>query len=196
METSLFAILSFVFTFSYLISSVAGLWPIPLSYQHGVGVVWIANDVAFSYSIADQKQQATNSSSPNASTTSLTLNTAASYAIVEAAIQRTQERLVKDNFVPWKFHPRNSNFEPSTNASRTNITRVLIQQNETDSAAILKPKAGEVSERYTLFISASGAVEITAISSIGILRALETFTQLFYKHSTPSSTNPSSRTAG
>ena len=44
--------------------------------------------------------------------------------------------------------------------------------------------AGEVSENYTLSISTSGNVAITAISSIGILRALDTFTQLFYQHST------------
>lgn len=61
---------------------------------------------------------------------------------------------------------------------------MAIQQNETDSSAVLKPMAGEVSENYTLSISTSGNVAITAISSIGILRALDTFTQLFYQHST------------
>ncbi|KAI4177665.1 MAG: hypothetical protein LQ343_000128 [Gyalolechia ehrenbergii] len=134
------------------------------------------------YSIANQTASLTNASS-NATTNS-TLNTASSYAIVQAAIQRTQDRLFEDNFVPWKFHPRNSDFEPPSNGSRTYIRNVSIQQNQTDSAAILKPLAGEVNEQYTLSISTAGAVEITAISSIGILRSLETFTQLFYRHST------------
>lgn len=35
-------------------------------------------------------------------------------------------------------------------------------------------------------LTTDGAVEITAISSIGILRALDTFTQLFYQHSADS----------
>ncbi|KAI4122937.1 MAG: hypothetical protein LQ338_005544 [Usnochroma carphineum] len=122
--------------------------------------------------------------SSNATTNSLpNLNAAASYAIVQAAIQRTQDRLFNDNFVPWKFHPRNSDFEPANNASQVLVKSVIIQQNQSDSAAILKPRAGEVNERYTLSITAAGAVEITSVSSIGILRALETFTQLFYEHS-------------
>ncbi|KAL8830275.1 MAG: hypothetical protein Q9170_005804 [Blastenia crenularia] len=109
--------------------------------------------------------------------------TPSSYAIVQAAIQRAQNQLSNDKFVPWKFHPRNSDFEPASNASKIYIQNVTIQQNQSDSAAILKPLAGEVNERYTLFVSGSGAVDITAVSSIGILRALETFTQLFYQHS-------------
>ncbi|KAL8648380.1 MAG: hypothetical protein Q9210_005016 [Variospora velana] len=112
-----------------------------------------------------------------------TLNTAASYTLVEAAIHRAQDRLSKDNFVPWKFHARNADFEPAANASKINIRNVTIQQQGFDSAAILKPLAGEVNERYTLSITTAGSVAITAVSSIGILRALETFTQLFYRHS-------------
>ena len=42
---------------------------------------------------------------------------------------------------------------------------------------------GTVDESYTLSISTDGQVLITAISSIGILHALETMTQLFYQHS-------------
>ncbi|KAL8946290.1 MAG: hypothetical protein Q9222_007291 [Ikaeria aurantiellina] len=108
------------------------------------------------------------------------------YAIVQAAIQRAQSRLLTDNFVPWKFHPRNSNFEPSSNASKVYVKSVLIQQNESDTSAVLKPLDGQVDESYTLSISQSGAVQITAISSIGILHALETFTQLLYQHSADS----------
>lgn len=85
--------------------------------------------------------------------------------------------------MPWKFHARNADFEPAANASRINIRNVTIQQQGIDSAAILKPLAGEVNERYTLSITTAGSVAITAVSSIGILRALETFTQLFYRHS-------------
>ncbi|KAL9016484.1 MAG: hypothetical protein Q9185_006177 [Variospora sp. 1 TL-2023] len=122
--------------------------------------------------------------SSNASATrSPTLSTAASYALVKAAIQRAQDRLSQDNFVPWKFHARNADFEPAANASRINIRHVTIQQQGIDSAAILKPLAGEINERYTLSITTAGSVAITAVSSIGILRALETFPQLFYRHS-------------
>ncbi|KAL8688907.1 MAG: hypothetical protein Q9218_005294 [Villophora microphyllina] len=180
-------ILSFISCIFILIDKASlswALWPVPASYQHGVEVVWIANDVAFRYSIANETAASPDVS--NATTASVTLNSASSYAIVEAAIQRTQDRLFNDNFVPWKFHPRNSVFEPNHTATRTFITSVTLQQNRTDSASILKPLAGEVNESYNLSITTSGAVLITAISSIGILRALDTFTQLFYKHSVQS----------
>ncbi|KAL8695928.1 MAG: hypothetical protein Q9201_007898 [Fulgogasparrea decipioides] len=165
-------------------SLISALWPLPLAYEHGTSAVWIANGLAFSYAIANQT--ASSSSSRNATASNVTLNTASTYAIVQAAIQRAQDRLFNDNFVPWKFHPRNSDFEPASNVSKTYIRSVTIQQNQTDSPAILRPLAGQVNERYTLSITTSGVVLITALSSIGVLRALETFTQLFYKTSASS----------
>ncbi|KAL9595300.1 MAG: hypothetical protein Q9219_006522 [cf. Caloplaca sp. 3 TL-2023] len=196
---------SYIFLFFLYASIGSALWPLPSSYEHGVNVVWVANDTTFSYAIANQvalhsyisSHQAITDfcindqttfypwNSSNATNNSISsLSTATSYAIVQAAIQRAKNQLFNDKFVPWKFHPRNSNFEPSSNASRTYIKSVTIQQNQSDSAAILKPLAGQVNERYTLFISTSGAVQITAVSTIGVLRALETFTQLFYHQST------------
>ncbi|KAL8787710.1 MAG: hypothetical protein Q9213_002030 [Squamulea squamosa] len=164
--------------FTSLAPLASALWPLPSSYEHGLNVVWLDRDLTFQYAITNQSSSA----SPLPS-----LNTATSYALVQAAIQRAQERLLNDTFVPWKFHPRNVDFEPGSNAMRTLIKNVTIQQNETDSSSVLKPLAGEVNENYTLTISTSGHVDITAISSIGILRALDTFTQLFYQHSIDSS---------
>lgn len=103
-----------------------------------------------------------------------------SYSIVQAAIARTQDELSNDNFVPWKFHPRNSIFEPPSNVSYGTISNVTIQQNSTDPPNVLKPLAGAVDESYSLIIAVNGAVMINAVSSVGIIRALETFTQLFY----------------
>ncbi|KAL8636321.1 MAG: hypothetical protein Q9228_006272, partial [Teloschistes exilis] len=147
----------------------------------GIDVVWLANNVAFRYAIANETTSPSKLS--NATAPSVTLNSSSSYAIVEAAIQRARDRLFGDNLVPWKFHPRNSNFEPNVTAPKVYISSVTIQQNRSDAISILKPLDGEVNENYTLSITTSGAVVITAVSSIGVLRALDTFTQLFYKHS-------------
>lgn len=103
-------------------------------------------------------------------------------AIIQSALHRTRQRLFEDKFVPWKFHPRNSPFEPSL-ASQTLIHHVYIQQNHTDTKNASRPLVGEVDESYTLSITKDGAVRITAASSNGVLYALETFTQLFYQHS-------------
>jgi hexosaminidase len=84
--------------------------------------------------------------------------------------------------VPWKFHPRNSDFEPAT-CCKTNVTSITLTQTGTDSPNVLKPLAGEVDESYTLTVSKEGEVLIQAPSSIGLSHGLTSFTQLFYKHS-------------
>lgn len=84
--------------------------------------------------------------------------------------------------MPWKFHPRNSQFEPPCD-SQTLIHDVYVQQNHTESRNTSRPLAGQVDESYSLSITEDGAVLITAASSNGVLYALETFTQLFYQHS-------------
>ena len=60
---------------------------------------------------------------------------------------------------------------------------MTITQNASDPVNVFKSLAGGVDESYTLNIATNGAATITASSSIGILRALETFNQLFYQHS-------------
>jgi hexosaminidase len=102
--------------------------------------------------------------------------------VIQAAIQRAQKTLFDQNFVPWKFHPRNSDFEPATSGKK-NITSITLSQTGTDSPNVLKPLAGEVDESYTLTVSDAGEVVIEAASSIGLSHGLTSFTQLFYKHS-------------
>ena len=102
-------------------------------------------------------------------------------SVVEAAVHRAQQKIFTDNFVPWKFHPRGSDFEPDLYVPKTYINSVIIQQDATDPENVYKALAGAVDESYTLSISSDGHVLITSVSSIGILRALETFTQLFYQ---------------
>ncbi|MCJ1427664.1 N-acetyl-glucosamine-6-phosphate deacetylase [Sticta canariensis] len=102
--------------------------------------------------------------------------------IIQSAFDRTRQNLFEDKFVPWKFHPRNSPFEPSLD-HQIFIHHVYVQQNRTESKNASRPLAREVDESYTLSITENGAVRITAVSSSGVLYALETFTQLFYQHS-------------
>lgn len=114
---------------------------------------------------------------------------AASTMIVQGAITRALDALWNNTIIPWKFHPRNSNFEPAVNgSSKIYINNVFLQQNQSDPVNVLKPLAGEIDESYTINIGSvqmptlvDGTVIITAATSIGLLRALETFTQLFYQ---------------
>jgi hexosaminidase len=54
---------------------------------------------------------------------------------------------------------------------------------EDDPADIAKPLAGNIDESYDLSLSENGHTTITANSSVGIARGLNTFTQLFYQSS-------------
>ena len=85
---------------------------------------------------------------------------------------------------PWMFHPRNEtrSFQPSS-SDRSFLTTLEITQTGKDDLSTFKPLAGEVDESYELSIETNGRATIRAVSSIGILRALETFTQLFYTYS-------------
>lgn len=107
--------------------------------------------------------------------------------IVETAIRRTYNTIFSQNFVPWKFHPRNSPFEPSPDASsRITITTVALIQTALDQTVPKLSVGGSINESYTLQVTAKGKATITAPSSLGIAHGLTTFTQLFFAHSSGS----------
>ncbi len=104
-------------------------------------------------------------------------------AILETAIVRVKQTILMKQFFPWKFHPRNSDFEPATNTTKTYIKSVSIQQNSSSGFWTSSSTLEGLDESYNLLILEDGKVSITTNSLIGVLRALETFSQLFYKHS-------------
>ncbi|CAI7672733.1 unnamed protein product [Penicillium discolor] len=159
--------------FLSFVGHVAALWPAPQSFTNGSSTVWIAEDFQVSYNQQDLPQ-------PKAG-----VKTISSLEIVAAAVQRTRESIFTSSIVPWKFHPRNEldKFEPPATGSKTYIRKLQITQTTNDSNSTFKPLAGTVDETYNLTIATNGAATISAVSSTGILRALETFTQLFYSHS-------------
>ena len=91
--------------------------------------------------------------------------------------------MFNEKFIPWKFHPRNSIFEPSENTTKSYITKVVLLQNASDPVNIFKALDGELDESYSLAFTVDSQATITSSTTIGILRALETLVQLFYQHS-------------
>ena len=63
------------------------------------------------------------------------------------------------------------------------VTELRITQTGHDNSSTFKPLDGQVDESYNLTITTDGKATISAPTSIGILHALTTFTQLFYTHS-------------
>jgi hexosaminidase len=103
--------------------------------------------------------------------------------VVKAGVSRTLAGIFDSKFVPWKLHKPGSDFEPDLSQGQTWIEKLEIVQTGEDEPSAFKPLAGEVDESYNLTVSTEGDVKLTAVSSIGVLRGLETFSQLFYHHS-------------
>lgn len=103
--------------------------------------------------------------------------------VLETAIVRVKQSILTDQFTPWKFHPRGSLFEPPTDAYKTVITNIVIQQNTSAHSWQPANHTDDIDESYTVSLMENGNVTITTISYLGALHALETISQLFYKHS-------------
>lgn len=165
---------------------VSALWPIPSSYESGNEVLWIDNDVEVNYKLSSevcldgetQWRMRADVCSKNGSNT---FADSAPEQIVNTAVERTFITIFELNFVPWKFNPRKSNYEPDA-GSRQYIKSITLQQNGADPGNVAKPSS-PVDESYTLTVPTSGEVLITANSSVGLSYGLTTFSQLFFWHS-------------
>lgn len=151
-----------------LILTVSALWPVPSSYSSGNQVLWIDGSVKVNYNSNPQ-----NGSHPWGS--------GGSRQIVNMAVQRTFATIFQQNFVPWKFNPRNSNYEPNA-SDGTLIKSITLHQNGVWSPNTTKASS-PMDESYTLSVPLSGEVVITANTSIGLAYGLTTFSQLFFQHS-------------
>jgi len=194
-----------LFALSLLVYHVAAIWPAPQSFTNGSSVVWLAGDFTTSYngcnvcffegislgftpSFYDDETKPFFESQLYIRTDRPGSGGFSSQDIVHSAVKRAQKTIFSENFVPWKFHPRNEldKHEPAAwGTTKTYIKELVITQTGTDDASTFKPLAGAVDESYNLTIGTNGSASITAVSSTGVLRGLETFTQLFYSHSKP-----------
>ena len=183
-----------------LVSSVLSIWPEPISLTTGGDVLWLHSDLkffvtcsgrplslgsphnayvyAFNWFQSVYTQLLSNSSSQGDST----VGTLSEEDILVEAIGRVQSTISSTQFVPWKLYSRTSSFEPDASAAKKYMSSVQISQLTLESS--FSPKgffAGD--ESYDISISAAGVAKLTANSTIGTIRALQTFEQLFYMHS-------------
>jgi hexosaminidase len=196
---SLIIMWSSIYLISVLCCQVLAIWPAPASFTNGSSVLWIAPNVQVIYNGGNVWWTPSHDDIPY-SQTELVLGVQSTngtgsaghhggfsgQSIVQPAITRALQTLFTQGLVPWKLVPRNqlSAYEPSPNLYKTYISSLTITQTRTDNSSTFKPLAGQVDESYNISIATDGTAKITAISSTGILHALETFIQLFYQHST------------
>lgn len=168
--------------------SVEAIWPLPSQYQHGDAILWIKQgEFSVAYNAPGQvshssllghwplffTHQAQQPHRRHGSGSDTPPN-------IASAIDRTTDTLFNKNFVPWKFHPRLSNFEPALDSSSVFVKSVTLQQHHPDPSY---NASGTVDESYILDMTRDGNVKISANSSVGLTYGLTSFTQLFYKHS-------------
>ncbi|OTB02332.1 glycoside hydrolase family 20 protein [Hypoxylon sp. CI-4A] len=159
------------------VTSVHAIWPIPEKISTGNSTLWIGEALLVTYN-GDKIPWIRNYipfGSPKFS----------SKEIVKGGVSRALKNILDDNFVPWKLYPRLAleKTEPNLWHHKTYISCLEIVQTEKDTDATFKPLAGDVDESYSLTVGINGEAKITAVSSTGVLRGLESFSQLFFQHS-------------
>lgn len=87
--------------------------------------------------------------------------------------------------MPRKFYPRGAQFEPATVDAKRYIERLVIEEDLRNDLGYIERQ--DNSEAYTIEVSEDGGALIKIASPLGGLHALETFAQLFFAHSSPSS---------
>ena len=201
------SLLSSVLWLCYLQNAAAAVWPQPATYQTGSQVLWLSPSLSTNYNPANgsivskrrrafpsmfeiyisaffgvdltvyrqahRRQPAYGSSSTPVSSTD----------ILESAIERMENNLKTTSLIPWKFNPKDANFEPPVNSNRTFISFINIELAANSNTTSNQTIDNEADESYSLTISTVGNVLIKINSAIGGVRALDTFTQLFYQHS-------------
>lgn len=182
------------------VSPVAALWPIPQNLTKGNSILYLHQNLEITYNGGSVCWTST-SDNPCTPTHTYTKNTLFeqlpytygfvpynpfdSKQIVQAGVSRTLGSIFSSDFVPWKQHRRNelNKFEPDLWQPQKFVRTLSIVQTGVDKPSTFKPLAGTVDESYSLTLNADGIARLTAVSSTGVLRGLETFSQLFYKHS-------------
>ncbi|KAF2202036.1 hypothetical protein GQ43DRAFT_414460 [Delitschia confertaspora ATCC 74209] len=164
---------------------ISAIWPIPVSYIHGDKELWIREDVQIYYDLGTDSDsdvqdwvvfQSDDSNRVDDKTSPLTPK-----RMLDSNIHRALRTILDSDYSPWKFHERGWT-DPSPSDNSTYITTLTLKQLQPNPENFEKALAGEVDESYTLRVSEEGAAMIEANSTIGLIRALTTFTQLFYQN--------------
>lgn len=101
--------------------------------------------------------------------------------VLQSAFERMKSSLFSERFVPFKFYPKNFEFEPNAKDSRIYVHQIAIEEHQRIDQQ--ETHLFESDEAYSLQVFEDGRTLIKIVSYRGGLHALNTFSQLFYAHS-------------
>lgn len=171
------------------------LWPQPKEFALGTSVLWLSPNVQFQSSANTTAGQYSRRSTYVAlfdsldflgAQTSGSSDTISEQLLLQSAIARTQKAITSTNFVPWKFYSKTVTWEPAMSGTEQTITTIQINQMSPAETSSSATDFFSGDESYSITISESGVAEINSNSTLGTMRALQTFEQLFYAHSSGS----------
>ncbi|KAI1874623.1 hypothetical protein JX265_004831 [Neoarthrinium moseri] len=194
-------LVSRVSTLLLSVTPALAIWPAPTSITTGNQTLWIEHNVQVTYNGGIVRWSSL--SHPSCPSAAIRTNEELlalqlpwyggfvppgsdfrSQDIVHGGVCRALDAILNQNFVPWKLYARNAvkQTEPAANKGKTLITKLEISQTGKDNSSTWKPVGGSVDESYSLSVDLKGTAKIEAVSAVGVLRALESFVQLFYQH--------------
>ncbi|EGX88104.1 beta-hexosaminidase beta chain [Cordyceps militaris CM01] len=166
---------------SFLVAALAAsptvaLWPIPVDISTGNKTLYIDKTINITYNGAALAY--TGCYNPPAG------SKFTSESIVQGGLTRCLNAIFNHGLVPWMLHQPGADFQPRCGPSEKNRvhTLAITQTGKDDAAGAFKPLAEQRDESYSLNVTADGGASITAKTAIGVLRGLETFSQLFFQH--------------
>ncbi|KJK89666.1 hypothetical protein H633G_06411 [Metarhizium anisopliae BRIP 53284] len=154
---------------------VDAIWPVPQQISTGQDVLFVDKSIQVTYNgepVSYDGRTGETKESPSSSS-----------QVVHDAVARSLTAIFEHGLVPWMLNPPGSDFEPALDGGAGKVTSLTIKQTGEDNATVFKPLAGQVDESYSLHLEANGEASIEAVTSTGLVRGLESFTQLFFKHS-------------
>ncbi|KAH8880685.1 hypothetical protein GQ53DRAFT_522688 [Thozetella sp. PMI_491] len=179
------------------LDTASAIWPAPVNYTSGSTVLYLHQNVEITYNgafvcwpsspthpcLADGLSTEHEMMQQLPYTYGYEPRELNSKQVVQAGVSRTLDAIFHSGLVPWVLRKKGVSYEPDLSKGKTWLKSLQIVQTGTDKPSTFKPQAGEVDESYSLTVSTNATARLTAVSSIGVLRGLETFTQLFYQHS-------------
>ena len=199
------------FLWGLFLTGVAALWPRPEHFELGSGILWLSPTLDYIPLVIEQDEPLQDRSWVDwakvqyivgsivlmrienpASDSSIIKPKNPPYEYddwnatrvsVEAAFDRFKNDVFKSNVVPRKFHPTGAAFQPKQESptSRQSILKVVMRKVSNLQYNGRSPQTRP--ESYLLRISTDGKIQIDFETNACGLHALQTLSQLFYRHS-------------